>query len=231
MCDAATSCVERCVCATGNAPACEKACDVNGQGGASGAQGGSGAESGAGGQSGTAGSAGSAGAAAGGSAGAGAGGSAGAEPGSCGDAAGYNPQWTSFECEVIRLTNEQRTQGATCNGRPMPPVPPLTFDARLRQSARGHAEDMGTNNFFSHTNLQGQTFDDRIRQAGFDGTPIGENIAAGQSSPAAAMKSWLQSTTGHCENIMNGRYRFIGVGYFNAPASRYRHYWVQNFGG
>jgi uncharacterized protein YkwD len=143
---------------------------------------------------------------------------------------GWDAQWTSFECEVLRLTNEQRAQGATCGGRPFGAVPPLVFDARLRQSARGHAEDMGVNNFFSHTNLQGESAAERIRQAGFDGSPVGENIAAGQTSPAAAMKSWMEST-GHCENIMNPSYDFIGVGYYNATAGRYRHYWVQNFGG
>ena len=45
------------------------------------------------------------------------------------------------------------------------------------------------------------------------------------------MKSWITSTTGHCENIMNPNYSFLGVGFFYATAGRYDDYWVQNFGG
>jgi uncharacterized protein YkwD len=188
-----------------------------GQGGSG--QGGTGSQSGNGGVSGSSSSGGA------GTGGAGAGG-----PAACGDPGGWDPQWASMECEVLRITNERRAQGATCGGQPFGPAPPLEFDAELRQSARGHAQDMGTNGFFSHTNLQGQSFADRIRQAGYGGSPIGENIAAGQSSPAAVMNTWMDSP-GHCENIMNPDYRFLGVGFYFAPNSEFGEYWVQNFGG
>jgi uncharacterized protein YkwD len=131
---------------------------------------------------------------------------------------------------VLDLTNQKRAQGASCGGAPYPPAGPLTMHAQLRQSARLHAQDMGDNNFFDHTNLQGQDPFDRMRAAGFQGRTMGENIAAGQTSPTSVVNGWMNSA-GHCKNIMQGAYRFIGVGYYYAPTSRYKHLWVQNFGG
>ena len=128
------------------------------------------------------------------------------------------------------LTNQRRAQGATCGGAPYPPAGPLSMHPQLRQSARMHAQDMGQNNFFDYTNLQGQNPFDCMRAAGYQGRTMGENIAAGQSSPASVVQGWMNSP-GHCQNIMQGAYKFIGVGYYNAPNSRYRHLWVQNFGG
>jgi uncharacterized protein YkwD len=37
-------------------------------------------------------------------------------------------------------------------------------------------------------------------------------------------------STGHCNNIMNPLLRHLGVGYFSASTSTYKHYWTQDFG-
>lgn len=70
----------------------------------------------------------------------------------------------------------------------------------------------------------------RAQAAGFEGGFVGENIAAGQVSPQAVVQDWVESP-GHCVNLMNPRYRYIGVGYVHQDGDRYGHYWVQNFGG
>jgi len=177
---------------------------------------------------GTGGASGSAGAA--GSGATGPGGSSGTSSACPNDGSSWNASWQAWECQVLELTNQRRAQGATCGGVPYPPTGPLTMHAQLRQSARLHAQDMGLNNFFDHTNLQGQDPFDRMRAAGFQGRTMGENIAAGQSSPTSVVNGWMQST-GHCQNIMQGAFKYIGVGYYNAPNNRYKHLWVQNFGG
>lgn len=64
---------------------------------------------------------------------------------------------------------------------------------------------------------------------------IGENIAWGTGSygtPRSTMNSWLHST-GHRENILNGKYAELGVGY--APGTTFQGYagatlWSQEFG-
>jgi hypothetical protein len=116
--------------------------------------------------------------------------------------------------EVASLTNAERTKAGCA---------PLTVDTRLTSAAQGHATDMAVNNYFSHTSLDGRTFDVRIRNAGYP-SPGGENIAKGQTSPSAVVTAWMNST-GHRANILNCSFKTIGVG-FDARGN----YWVQNFG-
>jgi uncharacterized protein YkwD len=136
-----------------------------------------------------------------------------------------------FEDQVVALINERRAAGATCGATPHPPVGPLPMNDSLRTAARNHSLDMATQNYFSHTSLDGRTFDQRIRNAGYTGSfPLGENIAAGASTPQAVVDGWMGSP-GHCANIMNGAFRATGVGYAFNPGATYRHYWTQTFGG
>lgn len=146
----------------------------------------------------------------------------------CDDVTTWNATWTTFENDVLTLVNQRRAAGATCGGVAKPPVPAVTLDTRLRCAARKHSKDMGTNNFFSHTGSNGSTFSQRITSAGYTWTAAGENIAAGYATAAAVVNGWMAST-GHCNNIMNGTYKHLGVGYFNSATSTYKHYWTQEF--
>ena len=137
----------------------------------------------------------------------------------------------SAEDQVLVLVNQRRAAGATCGGTAYPPAGPLTMNANLQLAARLHSQDMATQNYFSHTSLDGRTFDQRIRNAGYSGSfPLGENLAAGVSNPQSLVDGWMNSP-GHCANIMNGAYRSTGVGYAFSSSSTYRHYWTQTFGG
>jgi uncharacterized protein YkwD len=127
--------------------------------------------------------------------------------------------------------NQRRAGGATCGGTAYAAAPALYMHPSLRVAARGHSQDMAAQNYVSHTSLDGRTFDQRIRDAGYTGAfPLGENIAGGPSTPDAVVSGWMASP-GHCANIMSPGYRALGVGYAHNPASTYRHYWTQSFGG
>jgi uncharacterized protein YkwD len=67
----------------------------------------------------------------------------------------------------------------------------------------------------------------RVRRAGYDWTMLGENVAAGYRTPASVVRGWMHSA-GHRRNILNCRYRHIGVGY--AVSDRGTPYWTQVFG-
>nr|WP_221277152.1 CAP domain-containing protein [Deinobacterium chartae] len=136
---------------------------------------------------------------------------------------------SSFEAQVLSLTNAARARGATCGGVAYPPVPALTANAQLRQAAYLHAKDMGDNNYFDHVGRNGRMPWDRMRAAGYIGRTYGENIAAGQSTPQQVVDGWLKSS-GHCRNIMSRNFKDLGVGYYYRAGSNFRHYWVQNFG-
>jgi uncharacterized protein YkwD len=83
---------------------------------------------------------------------------------------------------------------------------------------------------FEHESPGGDLGEDpweRMTNAGFTGTEVGENIAAGYDSPEAVVAGWMDSD-GHCSNIMNGAATLIGVGYYRGGG--YYHYWTQDFG-
>lgn len=147
--------------------------------------------------------------------------------GYCDSVTTWDPAWVDFEAEVLAEVNRRRAAGATCGGVARRPVPALTLDSRLRCAARLHSQDMATKAFFSHTGSNGSTFVQRIQAAGYSFTAAGENIAAGQTTPASVVQGWMNST-GHCNNIMNPNYTQLGVGYYRGGP--YGHYWTQDFG-
>lgn len=124
---------------------------------------------------------------------------------------------TAVENEVVRLTNAERAKGG-CG--------PLKHDARLREAAIGHSTDMADNDYFDHTSQDGRDMTDRINATGFSGSAWAENIAMGQPTAAAVVKTWMDSD-GHRENIMNCDYTLIGVG--AAKNSQGQIYWTQDF--
>ena len=139
-------------------------------------------------------------------------------------------EWVAFEDAVLRETNAWRARGAICGGKPFGPTGPLTIQLQLRDSARGHSGDMSRRNYFDHETPEGVGPMQRAKRAGYPGGFVGENIAAGQRSPREVVQAWIDSP-GHCLNIMEPRYRFLGVGYVHEQNDRYRDYWTQNFGG
>jgi uncharacterized protein YkwD len=121
--------------------------------------------------------------------------------------------------------NAKRASGTTCGGTAYPAVPPLSLQANLATAADGHARDMATNNYFSHTGLNGSTPGTRISATGYRWSAWAENIAAGQTTPASVMAGWFASA-GHCANFMSSAVTQVGFGKAEKPSSTYRVYWV-----
>lgn len=134
-----------------------------------------------------------------------------------------SPAGGVFTQRVLSLTNAARTCGTTGHAA----APALSASAQLGQAAQGHASNMATRNYFSHTSQDGRTLADRINATGYRWSTIGENIAAGQPIPEDVVSGWL-SSPGHCRNIMNPAFRELGVGYVQGGS--HGHSWVQNFG-
>lgn len=125
-----------------------------------------------------------------------------------------------FEAELLRLTNGERRKAG---------LAPLKLSSQLTRAAQSHAVDMARNNYFSHTGLNGSSIGDRSKSTGYKYRLVGENLAAGKTTPEATIRQWMNSS-GHRANILNGRFTEIGFGYANAPNSLYKNYWVQVFG-
>ena len=121
---------------------------------------------------------------------------------------------------MLRLVNVQRAS-AGCAALQSNPV--------LVGVARAHSQDMGEHGYFSHDSQDGRSPFDRMRAAGYQGGLMGENIAAGQPTPAAVMDAWMNSA-GHRANILNCGYHVIGIGVAKVAGSPYGSYWTQDFG-
>jgi uncharacterized protein YkwD len=145
------------------------------------------------------------------------------------DESAWTTEWAAFEDEVVRLTNDARAEGGCCASRCFPSTPPLMADPLLTRASRAHAFDMIERGYFAHDAPDGRSPFDRMREAGFRGCALGENIAAGQRTPAEVFMSWRDSP-GHCANMLSPSFDSIGVGYRPAPGQRLGHFWVQNFG-
>ena len=148
----------------------------------------------------------------------------------CDGGDGWPVEWQALEWEVLELTNQARARGHDCDTRGVfGPAPPLEMNELIRTAARAHALDMGEQDYFEHTGLDGRSFSDRMREAGFMGAfPWGENIATGQRTAREVVNGWLESD-GHCANIMGSEYRTIGVGYAFVESSMYGEQWAQDF--
>ena len=97
-------------------------------------------------------------------------------------------------------------------------LPALRRDSDLAEAARGHSADMVRRDYFAHTSPSGETFKDRVREAGYGepgaGWRAGENLGWGtgpRATPRALVDAWLESS-GHRRILLGGEYRELGIG-------------------
>ncbi len=127
------------------------------------------------------------------------------------------------ECDLGTKVNVALCKGTT-TVRSWEGLPPLRADPNLNAMAEEMAVLLAELNAdggkkLTHNLPGGNSFRERSTRWGL--RRAGENIAAGQRSTGAVMKSWAKSP-GHYRNIMAPQFRRIGTGY-------YRGFWVQVF--
>lgn len=133
--------------------------------------------------------------------------------------------------QVVEATNRARARAQDCGEYGwMEAVGPVQADEALEMAATAHAQDLATMDALSHTGSDGSDFVDRAERAGFEGQPVGENIAATFRLGEALVQGWITSDD-HCRVLMNPDARFIGVGLYDTePGEPFSTYWVQVFG-
>ncbi|MBD1556419.1 CAP domain-containing protein [Vibrio sp. S9_S30] len=135
----------------------------------------------------------------------------------------------AFAKEMLEEINRYRASTQVCGGRTMPAVAPLVWNSQLEKAAYVHSSNMANYNFFDHNGLDGTTPSDRVKNAGYNWSYTGENIAAGQSDIRSVMKGWMESK-GHCENIMKAEYKEVGAAMVENRDAMHRTFWTQVFG-
>lgn len=109
---------------------------------------------------------------------------------------------SAMEQEVLALVNSERAK----NG-----LSALSWADDVAAVARAHSSDMINRGFFSHTNPDGESPFDRLKNNGISYRTAAENIAYGQKTPADVMNAWMNSS-GHRANILNKNVTELGVG-------------------
>jgi uncharacterized protein YkwD len=131
--------------------------------------------------------------------------------------------------EVLERVNQARAQPRRCGSQNMPSAPPLQLHPLLDRAAELHASDMSLRGYFSHTGLDGSQVGQRASRVGYVWLRVGENLAAGQTTPAEAVQGWLDSPS-HCANLMQAAYTEMGLAYAVNLQGREGIHWVQMLG-
>lgn len=92
-------------------------------------------------------------------------------------------------------------------------------------AARWHTQDMINQNYFSHTEPNGRSFNSRAASFGY--SAWSENIAAGSTTAEGAFCQWKNSP-GHNSNML-GSHQSIGLG-MSSGGGTYGVYWENSFG-
>ena len=135
---------------------------------------------------------------------------------------------SQVRARVVELVNEARSHARRCGREKFPAAPALGVSRKLNDAAAAHARDMARRKYFEHQGSDGSQPRDRVQRAGYQSRLTGENIALGPESAEEVVAGWLDSP-GHCANIMDARFRDIGVG-LASGTKRGQIYWVQTFG-
>jgi hypothetical protein len=117
---------------------------------------------------------------------------------------------------------------------------PLSLSTKLNNAAQWLAQDMASKNYISHIDSLNRNPYQRLDAFGYNATTVrGENIAAGYSDPETTYQQWYDTcdpdvdgncTYAHRVNMLNPKYKAIGIGLAYDPNSDYKYYWATNFG-
>lgn len=108
---------------------------------------------------------------------------------------------TQSELTLFNLINTYRAENN---------LPALTWSSSLSKAAAWHANDMLSNNYFSHTDSLGRDAGTRLTQCGYNWSAYGENIFPSSADPQAAFDSWKNSAP-HNTAMLNSAYAQAGI--------------------
>lgn len=118
---------------------------------------------------------------------------------------------SSDETLAFNLLNADRAK----NG-----LKPLKLNSQLTSLGEKYAKDMIQRNFFSHTNPEGLSPFDRMKNAGITYSYAGENLAINTNVNTA--ETAFMNSSGHRANILSPNYTDVGLGVaYDAKGSAY----------
>jgi uncharacterized protein YkwD len=141
------------------------------------------------------------------------------------EAAGGGYASTCGGGKIFLYDTEKRLLTLHNNAREKHGLKPFCVHPALQNAARAHSKDMIQRHYFSH-HTKGSNEDpcSRIRRFGYDWSSCAENIGY-NTTPDSMFRTWMNSA-GHRRNILDPKFREIGVGactgdYFNNKTTMY----------
>ncbi len=122
-----------------------------------------------------------------------------------------------LEDKLFSLVNRERGERGLAE---------LQFDSRLRAMARAHCLKMMSEKKLAHDFPGYERLAERAVRAGLYFSELGENVASGDTFVMRFYHEQLMASPGHRENLLNGRFRQLGIG---LGLSGGRYYITQEF--
>ena len=114
---------------------------------------------------------------------------------------------TSEEARICKLINQERAKAG---------LPQLEIDPILTKLARDKSLDMVSHNYFGHNSERSGTIHDQLEIEGISYCNAAENLAGGPNILKTHRR--LLSSSAHRSNILNPKFKRIGVGIVNGGA-------------
>ena len=128
---------------------------------------------------------------------------------------------TAEEAEVFRIVNEIRVSYG---------LKPYKWDTNAYKAAKARCSEIEQK--FSHLRPDGSNFKTIYgysdEELWYKFCSVGENLGSGQPTAQRVVDSWMASTKGHRENILNPDFENLAVA-FGTYNEAYKYYWVQEF--
>lgn len=128
---------------------------------------------------------------------------------------------TAEEAEVFRIVNEIRVSYG---------LKPYKWDTNAYKAAKARCSEIEQQ--FSHLRPDGSNFKTIYgysdEELWYKFCSVGENLGSGQPTARRVVDSWMASTKGHRENILNPDFENLAVA-FGTYNDAYKYYWVQEF--
>lgn len=110
---------------------------------------------------------------------------------------------SSKEQQMINLINQARSNAG---------LPVLQASSDLTKVARAKSKDMVDKNYFSHTSPTYGSLVTMLQHFGISYSAAGENLAMNSNGSVSAAHESLMNSQGHRSNILESRFRYVGVG-------------------
>ena len=88
---------------------------------------------------------------------------------------------------------------------------PLRLVPAVHLAAQKHSRDQARMHLMTHTGSDGTSCGERLHREGYRWSTWGENVAMGYPTARSVVRAWMHSA-GHRANILNPRFRHVGVG-------------------